>query len=251
MKQTILITGGTGKLGQQFLKHFSDKGWRVLFTSRDPEKIKLIESSFSTHDVRGIELDLEAEDLPKQIAQQLRSLRASPTVLVNNARNLSYGRSREEANLLPRKKWLGEFTTNVIAAYELSLSLADDPRSRLQSIVNISSIYGLVAQNPHLYDDSEKETSINYGVCKAALNHLSKELSVRLAPRRITVNTVSYGGVEGRATPEFQKRYAEHTPLRRMLNVKEVSGVVEFLTSSEARMITGQNIVMDGGWTTW
>ena len=92
---------------------------------------------------------------------------------------------------------------------------------------------------------------MNYGVTKAALIHLTKELAVRLAPRGISVNAVSYGGVEGRVDGGFRERYGRLCPTGRMLDDSQVFGAVKFLCSSDSSGMTGHNLIVDGGWTIW
>ena len=79
-----------------------------------------------------------------------------------------------------------------------------------KNVVNIGSIYGSVVPNAKLYKNFHKESSIQYGVTKSALEHLTKELSVRLAKKFVRVNCAAFGGVEGRVNQSFKKRYA-HT----------------------------------------
>jgi len=112
-------------------------------------------------------------------------------------------------------------------------------------------MYGIVTATPALYDDPRNMAPMHYGVAKAALIHLTKEMAVRLAPRGVRVNAVSYGGIEGRADEAFAARYKKLAPLERMLRLDEVHAPVEFLLSAGASGMTGHNLVVDGGWTLW
>ena len=131
------------------------------------------------------------------------------------------------------------------------MRLADSSKSRLKNIINISSMYGIVPMNPLLYDNPKFESYINYSVAKAAQIHLSKELAIRLASRHIRVNTISYGGIAGRVSDSFKMRYAQLCPQGKMLKEEEVVGAVDFLVSDLSIGMTGHNLVVDGGWTTW
>tara|TARA_R100000234_G_C4999419_1_gene179580 strand:+ start:225 stop:902 length:678 start_codon:yes stop_codon:yes gene_type:complete len=116
------------------------------------------------------------------------------------------------------------------------------------SIVNFSSTYGIVSPRLDLYENEEKH--IGYSVSKSGVIGLSKHLSVHLAPR-IRVNTVIPGGVLNQQSKDFLKAYEKNTPMGRMMNVKELCGIVEFLISDKSSYMTGSEIKIDGGWTAW
>tara|TARA_B100000123_G_scaffold265464_1_gene236525 strand:- start:3 stop:785 length:783 start_codon:yes stop_codon:yes gene_type:complete len=116
------------------------------------------------------------------------------------------------------------------------------------SIVNISSIYGISAPDWELY----KGTNINnpgaYSVSKAGVVHMTKWLASTLSPK-IRVNCVSPGGVYRKQSEKFVKKYKSRTLLNRMATEKDIVGPVVFLSSSSASYITGENLIVDGGWT--
>ena len=109
----------------------------------------------------------------------------------------------------------------------------------------------MVAPNINIYKNPKRESAINYGTVKAAIIHLTKELAVRLASKKITVNSISFGGVKSEQTKLFQKKYSSLSPQKKMLSKKEVFGAIKFLTSSDSSGMNGQNIIVDGGWTIW
>lgn len=116
------------------------------------------------------------------------------------------------------------------------------------SIVNISSIYGISAPDWELY----KGTNINnpgaYSVSKAGVVHMTRWLASTLSPK-IRVNCVSPGGVYRNQSEKFVKKYKSRTLLNRMATEKDIVGPVVFLSSSSASYITGENVIVDGGWT--
>lgn len=180
----------------------------------------------------------------------LDQLGLEPDSLINNARSLSSLRVGE-LGITAREDFLAEFSLGVIVPYELVMALAFRPLSKLRSVVNIGSIYGSVAPNQNLYEDPVRQSPIQYGVSKAAVAHLSKELAVRLAPKGIRVNCVALGGVEGRADERFKSRYGSLCPAGRMLNEDEVSGPVDMLLSQCGAGVSGHVLLVDGGWTAW
>ena len=132
-----------------------------------------------------------------------------------------------------------EYLLDVVAPYELTMALVQQENSRLQKVVNIGSQYGTVAANPNLYTEPLKQSPLHYGIAKAALAHLTKELAVRLANREIQVNCIAFGGVEGRVDEAFKERYAKLCPIGRMLRDDEVVGPVDMLLSDKCSGITG------------
>jgi NAD(P)-dependent dehydrogenase (short-subunit alcohol dehydrogenase family) len=235
---TILITGATGRIGTCLTRHFRGIGWDVAAVSRSEENLETLEQSTQGP---GHLLPIVA-DLAKPGAIQAVTSLGTVDHLVNNARDIRTLRSTDAAS------WAAEFHIGVIVANELTRTLAAS--GGLRSVVNVSSMYGVVAVNPNLYEDPSKRAPAQYGVVKSALIHLTRELAVALAPE-VRVNAVSYGGVEGRVDDTFRARYAAMVPSGRMLGDADIPGPIAFLTSPEATAVTGHNLVADGGWSTW
>lgn len=249
--KTVLVTGATGKFGKILVPAFVKNNWRVIITGRSKTKLADFISDYSlpTDLVFPLELDLTNSAAISKIPLSLNAANLSVSHLVNNARSLE-SLSTTELGLTETDMFLKEFRLNVVSAYELSTQLAFSNHP-LESIVNISSMYGLVASNPFLYQGNMNQSPIQYGASKSALNHLTKELAVRFASRNIRVNCVAFGGVIGRVDDAFISRYAQLVPSARMLNEHEIIGPVEFLLGSNSSAINGHVLSADGGWTIW
>ena len=115
-------------------------------------------------------------------------------------------------------------------------------------IVNISSIYGFLGPNMNLYEDTSMGNPAAYAVSKGGLIQLSRWLSTTLAPN-IRVNTISPGGIERGQPKEFQNKYISKTPLNKLGSEEDLIGVILFLGSNMSKYVTGQNIVVDGGFS--
>ena len=254
MDRRVLITGGTGRVGRGLVEGFAHAGWRVVLTSRSQERAEKAAKEVQRatgSSVHGVASEFgrpaDEDEIPR-LAENLKQRDLLPTCLINNARDLENLKLDEQGHPFV-ESWGQEFYLDVVVAYELTMALAS--HSRLQSVINIASMYGVVAPTLSLYEDPIRESPIHYGVCKAALIHLTKELSVRLASKGVRVNAISYGGIEGRGHEQFVARYAELCPQGRMLSVTDVAGPALFLASEAASGVTGHNLVADGGWSVW
>jgi NAD(P)-dependent dehydrogenase (short-subunit alcohol dehydrogenase family) len=245
----ILVTGAAGKLGRQITAHLLTLGHSVIATARRAEALDDLRGfTGATDRLHGIVADL-AKDGGAELARRVAAAGRLPDAVVNNAVDLSNQPIGADGHPT-HQQWHTEFELAVIAPYDLVTALAAQAGSPLSAVVNVASMYGIVPRNPELYDDPTRQSPIHYGVAKAAMIHLTKELAVRLAPR-VRVNAVSFGGIEGRVDEAFKQRYARLCPMGRMLRDDEVAASIAYLLSDGARMMTGHNLVVDGGWTTW
>ena len=245
MNGAILITGGTGKIGSQLVEHFHAQGRTVVFTSRSDENIA--KTVAGREGLFGVKVDFRDGQAVETIISALDRLGIGVAELVNNARDLAALGVAEDGTV-SADNWIAEYRIDVVQPYQLTLALAK--RGGLRKVVNVSSMYGMNSFNPHLYEGPFRPP-LQYACAKAALIHLTKCLAVQLAPQKIAVNCVTYGGVEGRVDEGFKKRYATLCPMERMMKDDETVGSVDFLLSDKAAYITGQNIIVDGGWSIW
>ncbi|MEO8949209.1 MAG: SDR family oxidoreductase [Mucilaginibacter sp.] len=250
--KTILITGGSGKVGFQLINHFLDNDFVVVTTTRDKQKFlsekkDLLNKKHSTN-LKIIESDFLEVNAVEKIINFLDEQKIKVQHIVHNARSLNFLKIEDDYTVTT-DNFVGEYFVNVVFPYRLTMQLIKGD-SQIQNVIFISSIYGVVASTPALYDDFHASSPIHYGVSKAAQIHLTKELAVRLSPK-IRVNCISFGGIEGRANAAFIEKYSSFNPQGRMLKEIDVVAPVDFLVSEGAKNMTGQNVVVDGGWTIW
>jgi len=100
-----------------------------------------------------------------------------------------------------------------------------------------------------IYGNSGRNSSEIYGATKAGVIHVTKYLAAYLAKHNILANSISPGGVFNHQDPNFVRKYKAKTPLGRMAEPEDLTGLIAFLCSDDARYITGQNIAVDGGFT--
>ncbi len=249
--ETIFITGVTGSIGKYFAKGLSSLGYKIIFTVRNKSTLKATEELLlkcGASYAKGIHADLENKNFISKLSKELSKHKLFPNILINNARNKEYLKPNKNG-FVNRRCWHGEFLLDVIVPYELSMHLSSMNKSKLRKIINIASIYGVVAPQLSIYDNPLMDSSINYGTSKAALIHLTKELAVRLASKEVKVNSISYGGIKGNEKDTLRKKYSNLTLSNRMMNKNEVFGALKFLISNESNYINGHNLLVDDGWT--
>lgn len=241
----VLITGGSGVIGQELVTGFLSKGYEVTFTSTSNASADKVLERFLDYKNK-LHAEIVEFNEEEDVKNFIKNNAGKYTHLINNARSLkSVG--VEKDGFSSATNIHKELFMSVTLPYLLSCGFVDT----LKSIVNISSMYGVVTFNKHLYEDGYSSAPIQYGVAKAAQIHLTKELAVRFADRGIRVNTVSFGGVEGRVNDDFKQRYAKLCPAEEMLTKGELFDHVWYISSSTSKSLTGHNLIVDGGWSIW
>lgn len=252
MTRTVLITGATGRLGRVMARYLAENGWSLVLTSRDAARSAPLARELRALGVgvATVELDLLSVHSRETLADRVADAGVTVTHFVSNARSLDTLKCGVNG-LAGGQAFLDELTVGVVAPYRVLMAFAQHPAHDLRAIVSIGSQYGEVAPNPALHIDSPGGSPVQYGVGKAALHHLTRELAVRLAPR-VRVNCVAFGGFEGRASMAVRDRYGTMAPAGRMLAEQDAGGPVAFLLDDAASAaVTGHVLVADGGWSIW
>lgn len=229
-------------MGSAVVQGILAQGGDVVLAVRDLESAKETIKSRNWSQSRCVPVLVDLER--SETFENIHSLNAD--AVIHCARSLDSLHINSDLGV-SRDTWMKELNMGVMAPYEISRILRNT--GKLRDIILISSIYGVVGPSPSLYDDFEASSPIQYGVIKAAQIHLAKELSIRFKP--IRVNAVSYGGFEGRSDDNFKSRYALFNPTGRMLLEQDVYGPIDMILNHPNMAFTGQNILVDGGWTAW
>ena len=249
------ITGGAGHIGRAVGEKLAAKGINIAVLDKDSAGAEAFcKKLMDDYGVKAafIDVDLLDSGAFKKAAIEIEEKFERLDYLVNNAAfyddTPGWGVPFEEEGY---DAWMKVMQVNLLAPFFLVQALA--PLLKVSpngAAVNISSIYGVVGPDYHLYEGTEMTNPAAYAASKGGLIQTTRWLSTVLAPD-IRVNTVCPGGVERGQLPEFQERYNDRTPLGRMANENDVAGAVAFLLSLEAGYITGHNMMVDGGWTAW
>lgn len=253
--KVILISGGTGATGAALCRRFVELNHTVIGTTRQElthnelnEKVGVTGDDERLHWIR---IDLTEDKAVASLMENLEKEKLRPEIFIHCARDARYLQVDDKSQS-PREGWQGTLLLDVIVPYEITLALAVMENSRLENVVLMASMYGVTPPHPEMYEGLKQIVPpVHYGVSKAAVIHLGKELAVRLARGGIRVNTVSFGGVAGRADDKFKEKYGQFCPAGRMLEKDEVAAAIQFLAMPESSGMTGHNLVVDGGWSVW
>ena len=169
--------------------------------------------------------------------------------------NLTFGSTSKKLEELSEKEFdevnHTSLTSTFLLAREVGSQMAKEGKG---SIVLFSSMYGSVSPDPALYELPMVKNPIEYGVSKAGIIQMTRYLAVHWGKQNVRCNCISPGPFPNqnvqREHPEFVKRLAEKSPMGRIGMPGEVAGAVAFLLSDASSYITGQNLRVDGGWTT-
>jgi len=201
-----------------------------------------------------IDCDLENSESREQLIESLLSNKKGLDVLINNAAFVGtsglegWVTGFEEQSI---ETWRRAVEVNLTAAFDLSKGLYPKLKQSGQgAIVNVASIYGISGPDYSLYEDTAMGNPAAYAASKGGLLQLTRWLATTLAPE-VRVNAISPGGVFRNQPEVFVERYQNRTPLKRMAVEDDFKGVTAYLISDLSSYVTGQNIVIDGGWTSW
>jgi NAD(P)-dependent dehydrogenase (short-subunit alcohol dehydrogenase family) len=247
--RVALVTGGSGRLGTAFARALAAAGAHVVLAARSGDMLAAVVRELGADQAAALQVDLGDESSVAALFDELERSEGRLDILVNNA-GVATDAPLEQVTAAQLHE---VFAVNVVGA-----TLCSQRAASLMAgagggkIVNIGSIYGTVAPSASLYEGSKMvRASPPYIASKSALVNLTRDLAVRLAPKNIQVNMVSPGGIEGDQPDEFKRRYLERTPAGRLGTPEDVAGAIVFLSSAASDYVTGQNLHVDGGYTSW
>jgi NAD(P)-dependent dehydrogenase (short-subunit alcohol dehydrogenase family) len=244
--RVAVVTGGEGQLGREIVRGLEDRGARVAVFDLEADRFRV-----DVTDRAAIEAGLE----------DVRREWGAPHVLVNAAALDSPPDAPAEevgpVESYPETSFDQVMDVNVkgtfLCCQVIGARMAEEGRG---SIVNISSVYGMLSPVQELYEfrrraGDEFYKPIAYSVSKSALYNLTRYLATYWAKSGVRVNTLTLAGVANEQPQEFVDAYTARMPLGRMADVREVVGPVVFLASDASSYVTGANLVADGGWSAW
>jgi NAD(P)-dependent dehydrogenase (short-subunit alcohol dehydrogenase family) len=248
--RVAVVTGGAGQLGGEIARGLAACGARVAIFD--------IEETAESDGISSYVVDVTNRAAIERATDELADV---PHVLVNAAA-LDSPPDAPAEEVGPFEDYPSESFDNVMQVNVKGTLLACQviggrmAAAGRGSIVNVSSIYGMLSPVQELYDfrRAAGETFVKpvaYSVSKSALYNLTRYLATYWARSGVRVNTLTLAGVFDDQPQEFLDAYTARMPLGRMAEAREVVGPVVFLASDASSYVTGANVVVDGGWSAW
>jgi NAD(P)-dependent dehydrogenase (short-subunit alcohol dehydrogenase family) len=244
--RVAVVTGGAGRLGREIVRGLEEQGARVAVFDVEAERFAV---------------DVTDRGVVERAVDEVTREFGTPQVLVNAAALDSPPDAPPEevgpVESYPEQSFDEVMDVNVkgtfLCCQVIGARMAEEGRG---SIVNVSSIYGMLSPVQELYDFRRRRGEtffkpVAYSVSKSALYNLTRYLATYWAKQGVRVNTLTLAGVWDDQPQEFVEAYTARMPLGRMADVKEVVGPVIFLASDASSYMTGANMVVDGGWSAW
>ena len=265
--KVIIVTGGLGQLGAQYVKTLHDRGAKVaaLATRVDAARVNRVLGAIKDSDrLLCAEVNITDKASINGVLDSIEAKWGVPDGLVNNAGVDTQPSAPPEVSgpfeEFPEEVFREVVEVNLVGTFLMTQQVGKRMKQAGKggSIINVGSIYGVVSPVQDIYSYKKEDTGIPfvkpvaYSAAKSGLYNFTRYCATYWGRDGIRVNTLTLSGVErSDQDPRFQKNYTNRIPIGRMAKAHEYNGAVVFLLSDASVYMTGSNVVVDGGWTAW
>lgn len=265
--KTAVITGGSGLLGKEFCRTLAEGGANVIVAdiaeaAANETAQGLAEAGYAA---AGFGLDVTRKDSVEALVDATLKQFGSLDILVNSAAldpkfdatASSKGIAPGAFEDYPLEDFKAAVDVNLTGMFLITQACVKPmiAQGKKGSIINICSTYGLNGPDQRLYlnDDGSRVAfkPVYYTTTKAGVVGFTKYLAAYYAGTEIRVNALTPGGVFNNHNDTFNRKYSEKTIMGRMAHKDEMNGALLFLASEASSYMTGNNVIVDGGWTAW
>lgn len=237
--KVIIVTGGSGLLGKEIIKNLEANG--AIAINADVNVLTDFNKNTLTVDITSEESVVNSIKLISDYYGKIDGL-------VNNAypRTKDWGTKFEDISY---ESWQKNVDIQMNTTFLFIQKIMPELLKTKGSIVNITSIYGVVGNDLTIYENTTIKTAAQYSAIKGGIINFTRYLASYFGRQGVRVNCVSPGGIFDNQHEIFVANYEKKVPMGRMGNPDDIAPAVSFLLSNEAKYITGQNLIIDGGWT--
>jgi len=265
--RTAVVTGGAGLLGAQFCRTLAEAGASVVVVDLNAEAAQAVADDLTRNGFRALAVptDITLPESVDGLVEKTTSFFGRLDILVNSAaldpkfdpQALAKGIAPGKFEDYPLEQWNAALNVNLTGMFLVTQASARQmvAQGKRGSIINICSTYGLNGPDQRIYrkaDGSQPAFKpVYYTVTKAGVLGFTKYLAAYYMETEIRVNALTPGGVFNDHDETFVRNYSAKTILGRMARKDEMNGALLFLASEASSYMTGNNLVVDGGWTAW
>ena len=264
--RVAIVTGGVGLLGAEFCKTLAEAGAAVAVVDLNASASQAVADTLtnSGHKAQAFAVDITKPDSVNAMVENVLSAFGRIDILVNSAAldpkfdpdAVKKGITPGAFEDYPLEQWNAALNVNLTGMFLITQACVKPmlAQGKKGSIINICSTYGLNGPDQRIYiKDGERVAfkPVYYTVTKAGVMGFTKYLAAYYAGTDIRVNALTPGGVFNNHEDYFVKNYSAKTIIGRMAKKDEMNGALLFLASDASSYMTGNNVVVDGGWTAW
>lgn len=264
--RAAVVTGGVGLLGAEFCRTLAEAGASVAVVDLNEEAARRTAEALSAEGFSAVGLGADITDpgAVKELVRRVLSDFGRLDILVNSAaldpkfdpQAASKGITPGAFEDYPLEQWNSALNVNLTGMFLVTQACVRPMlnQGKKGSIINICSTYGLNGPDQRIYIKEGKRVAfkpVYYTVTKGGVLGFTKYLAAYYAGTEIRVNALTPGGVFNHHEEYFVKNYSAKTILGRMAHKDEMNGALLFLASEASSYMTGNNVVVDGGWTAW
>jgi NAD(P)-dependent dehydrogenase (short-subunit alcohol dehydrogenase family) len=247
--RVALVTGGAGPLfGSSISEALAEAGATVIIASRSMARNQsfIEELQNDGFDVHSFELDITSHNSIRQLHDDVIDAFGRLDILVNSAYVQIGGGFETQTS----DDWMESARGDMAGLFSIcQLFVPDMVRQGKGSIINVSSIYGVVANDPGIYKGTDMLQAPHYTFVKAGMINFTRYIANYYGAKGVRANCISPGGYLSDQAEPFIKNYKERVPLGRLMSHEDIQGAIVFLASDASAYVTGHNLLVDGGWT--
>lgn len=252
--KTYVIIGGAGLIGAEIASDLATKGHNIIIgdfnaSAAESVRLQLLQKKANKSEIIATQVNIVDKKSISILIETAEQYFGQIDGVVNSAypRNKNYGDRFEDVEF---KDFCENTNLHLGGYFLISQQFAEYfSRNNGGSIVNISSVYGVIAPKFEIYEDTSMTMPVEYAVIKSGLIHLSKYIAKYYQGKGIRINTISPGGILDAQPEKFIEKYNNHCLSKGMLSPAEIANAVNFLLSENAAFINGQNLIVDDGFS--